>query len=91
MKKLFLFLLKKYSSNESGRLFIQSVLHEQVCNTYSEQTIFGNVYNSYIEFLMGNPTIVKAVKENNATYIKGFENGLKSTFEVGIDHIKNTK
>ena len=57
MKKLFIYLLKKYSRTEEQRVEILERLHFQVQNDYTEQTIFGNVCNSNIEFIMGTPFI----------------------------------
>ena len=43
MKKLFLFLLEKYTKTEEDRLIVFNILHDKVSDTYSEQTTFGNV------------------------------------------------
>jgi hypothetical protein len=91
MKKLFLFLLKKYSKTEEERIEIQTILHEQVCNDYTEQTGYGNVYNSYIEFLMGNPLVNKFIGEKYDVGIQILKGGLENTFKTGIEYIQNEK
>ncbi len=54
MKKLFFWLLKKYTRTEKQRLEVFSRLHEAVSETYSEQNQFGNLYNANIEFIMAS-------------------------------------
>ena len=62
MKKLFLFLLKMYSHTEKDRIEIHKILNDQVSEQYSEQTTFGNIYNSNIESIMSNDVIRKNKK-----------------------------
>ena len=59
MKRLFLYLLKKYSKRENGRKIIYEQLWDSVINEYNEQTSYGNIYNINIEFIMFNPFIKK--------------------------------
>lgn len=91
MKKIFLFLLKQYSKSEKERLEIHSVLNEQVQETYREQTIYGNVYNANIEFIMGNDFIKKLVKENDQQGLSMIKNGLNESVTKGIEFIKAEK
>lgn len=91
MKKLFYYFLKKYSNTEKGRLEIQSILNEQVENEYSEQTKYGNVYNSFIEFIISNNFIIELVNENDLTSLNILKNGISDNFEQGIYFIKNEK
>jgi len=89
MKRLFLFLLKKYSKTEEDRLEIYEVLHQKVCETYNEQTIFGNVYNANVEFVMANSFIQKMVRQNDQDALNMLRNGIKESFDRGVKHIQN--
>ena len=89
MKKLFLYLLKKYSKTEEQRLEIQEVLNEQVRNEYTEQTGFGNVYNSNIEFIMGNDLIVNLIYQNKKDELDIIERGLTESTKEAFKYIKN--
>ena len=91
MKKLFLFLLKKYSSTEKQRLEIFSILNEQVDNTYTEQTVFGNVYNANIEFVMSNKFIKKLVHTNDDHALTMINSGLNKSYYDALKYIKNEK
>jgi len=88
MKKLFLFLLKKYSKSEKDRLEIHEILNEQVRNEYTEQTGFGNVYNSNIEFIMGNDLIRNLIEENKTKELDIIEKGLIESTKEAIKFIK---
>lgn len=55
---------------------------------YNEQTLYGNVYNYYIEFLMANPFMDKIVKEDDKASLKMIQIGIDKTFEESIMHIK---
>lgn len=48
MKRLFMYLLKRYSTTEKERIEILQVLEDNVLGDYYEQNSFGNVYNSFI-------------------------------------------
>lgn len=89
MKKLFLFLLRRYSNTEKERLQIIKILNDKVSNNYREQTTFGNVYNSNIEFIMANEFINKLVKENNEEFLKMIQNGLSESYWEAIEYIEN--
>lgn len=89
MKKLFLYLLKKYTKSESDRLEVYKVLHSQVCNYYTEQTEFGNVYNSHIEFVIANPFINSLVDDK--VYVSMIKSGLEDAYDSAIQHIKHEK
>lgn len=98
MKKIFVWLLKKYSRTEKQRLEIFSSLYESVSETYSEQTTFGNVYNANIEFIMASPLIKKLVKDSRrgSSYASTFEldmikKGLGVSTEDAINQIKIKK
>lgn len=89
MKKIFLFLLKKYASTEEGRLEIYEVLHQKTCDAYNEQTPYGNVYNSNVEFVMANSFIQTLVRQNSSNSLNMIRNGMKESVELGIKHIQN--
>ena len=89
MKKLFIYLLKIYSRNEKGRLEIHEVLNEQVRDTYREQTGFGNVYNSNIEFIMGNNLIRTLIEQNKTEKLDIIERGLIESTKSAFKYIKN--
>lgn len=91
MKKLFLFLLNRYSNTEKERIQIIKVLNDKVSDNYREQTTFGNVYNSNIEFVMANEFIKKLVKENDLDSLKIIEAGLTTSYWESIGYIKNEK
>ena len=88
MKKIFLYLLKLYSKSESQRLEILNILNEKVQEEYTEQTAFGNVYNSNIEFIMSNQFIRQLIEENNPVYLNIIKNGLINSTEKAFKHIK---
>jgi hypothetical protein len=89
MKKLFLFLLKKYSRNEKQRFDIIETLNEQVRNNYTEQTGFENVYNTNIEFIIGNKLIRNLIYENRTDDLDIIKRGLILSTDEAIKYIKN--
>lgn len=91
MYKIFLYLLNKYSRREEGRLLIFNKLHKSVIAEYSEQSPFGNVYNSYIEFIMSNDTITHFVKNDDINSIDTVKRGLNNEFGDAINYIKEEK
>lgn len=91
MKRIFFWLLKRYSSTEEERLEILSTLQESVTNSYREQTVFGNVYNANIEFIISNKFIKKLVKNNDTISINMVKSGLSNSFDESIEFIKNEK
>lgn len=89
MKKLFFYLLKKYSKTEKDRMKILSELDEGIHYTYNEQTNFGNVYNFFIEFIMSNEFIKRRVRESDETSLKMIKRGIDKSYDESIDYIKN--
>jgi len=89
MKKLFLYLLKKYTKTEKDRIDIIEVLNENVICEYNEQTGFGNIYNSHIEFIMGNKLIRSIIYENRAGEVDMIKGNLTSSIDAAIRFIKN--
>ena len=88
MKKIFLFLLQYYSKTEKDRLQIFSVLHDQVVNTYSQQTTFGQVYNANIEFIMANPFVQSLAKEKDIKSLFILNEGLGDAFGKAVMYIQ---
>lgn len=89
MKKIFLFLLKKYSHTEEDRIKIHEILNDQVSNQYNEQTDVGNIYNSTIEFVMSNYIIRKYIEQNKVKDLKMIEEGLNESIKEAFKYIKN--
>jgi hypothetical protein len=89
MKRLFLFLLKRYSQTEEERLEIYDMLYKQTCETYNEQTPFGNVFNANIEFVMGNNFVQKLVKENNEKALELIISNINGGANAGILFLQN--
>ncbi len=89
MKKLFIYLLKKYSRNEKDRIEILRVLDEQVQNEYTEQTGFGNVYNFFIEFVLASAVINRTTDNNDYSGIDMLKNGIKVSYEDTITMIRD--
>jgi hypothetical protein len=86
MKRLFLFLLGKYSNTETERIEILAVLHEKVRDNYTEQTGFGNVYNFFTEFIIAND-VIKAYSDNGED-MRMMKRGMSSAFDGAIRYIK---
>jgi hypothetical protein len=80
MKKIFLFLLKKYSKNEADRMEILKHLQEGVREEYREQTGYGNIYNFFIEFAMSNDIIVDVVKKAELDNFEMIRRGLNNAY-----------
>jgi hypothetical protein len=88
-KKLFLYLLKKYTKTEEDRFKIYDAIHEGVSTEYNEQTMVGNIYNGYIEFLMTQPTFIDMVAKDDK-FLEKIKEGLNISFDEAIKHIKNS-
>ena len=87
MKKLFLYLLRRYAKTESGRMEIQKELWYKVKDEYHEQTAFGNVYNMNIEVLMSNPFFERKVRLGEVEDLKMLKEGLSESFDDSIEFI----
>lgn len=79
-EKSFLYLLKKYSRREVGRIEILKVLHEGVREEYSEQTGYGNIYNFFTEFAMSNDIIVDVVKKGELDNFEIIRSGINKAY-----------
>lgn len=88
MKKLFLFLLKRYTRTEAQRLEVFAVLHDKVSETYSEQTPYGNVYNAHIEFCMAQPFIKKLVEDKKYDCLDMTKSGIGNAFNDAVRYLE---
>jgi hypothetical protein len=88
MKTVFIWLLKKYASTESGRIEIMRIMYDKVCDNYSEQTLYGNVYNYFIEFTMANPFIVKCALGKDKEGLRILKKGIKLAFGEAVGYIE---
>lgn len=88
IKKLFLYLLRKYTVTEEGRLEVYRELWYQVKSEYNEQTAFGNVYNMNIEVIISNPFIKSQVAFDNKENLETLKSGLTESFDESIEHIR---
>lgn len=91
IKKIFLFLLKKYTKREEDRIEIFKVLHENVAIEYNEQTTFGNLYNAYIEFIMSSELTTRLVKDGDYRNLKLLKSGLNTSYDKSLEYIKKEK
>lgn len=80
MKKIFRYLLKRFTKNEKGRVEVYKILQEQAINEYSEQTTFGNVYNSHIEFVLANEFICSLAKEYDSRALGVIQSGMRKAY-----------
>ena len=86
MKKLFLFLLRKYSKTESQRMEIYKELWYQ---TKSESGVdaFDNMYNMNIEVLMSNPFFFSRVMIGQDEHLRTLKKGLANSFDESVELI----
>ncbi len=91
MKKLLFKLLKKYIRTENRRLDVFKILNDAVCDEYTEQTTYGNVYNANTEFIMSNEFITKLVKNNDTKGLEIIKSGLNTSFDEALEFISKEK
>ena len=89
MKKLFLYLLRKYSKTEKGRIEILKELDDGIYYNYFEQTPFGNVYNYFIEFIMANEFVDGRVREDDKKSLDILKGAFSDEFSIALDYIRN--
>ena len=85
MKKLFLFLLRKYSKTESQRMEIYTELWYQTKSEYNKATAFENVYNMNVEVLMSNPFFKSRVMLGQYEDLKNLKEGLGNSFNTSVE------
>ncbi len=88
MKRIFLWLLKKYANTEKGRIEIMHIMDDKVSDNYSEQTLYGNVYNYFIEFIMANPFVVKCTLQKDKKSLQMLKSGIDKSFDEAIKYIE---
>ena len=91
MKRLFFYLLRRYSWTEKQRMEIYSRLWESVTDEYNEQSGFGNVHNMNIEFLMANPVIISLVEKKDKKGISVIKRILNESFEEAIGFVEKER
>jgi len=85
MKRLFLFLLRKYSKTESQRMEIYKELWYQTKSEYNKATAFENVYNMNVEVLMSNPFFVRRIKFGEVKHLEWIKERLDNSFKDSIE------
>ena len=85
MKRLFLFLLSKYSKTESQRMEIYQELWYQTKNEYDATTAFENMRNMNIEVLMSNPFFVNRVAVGQYEDLKNLKEELGKSFDESVE------
>ena len=87
MKRLFLFLLRKYSKTESQRMEIYQELWYQTKSEYHGTTAFENIRNMNIEVLMSNPFFVNRVMLGQDEHLITLKKGLADSFDESVELI----
>jgi hypothetical protein len=86
MKKIFFFLLRKYSKTESQRMEIYKELWYQ---TKAESNFgvdaFDNMYNMNTEVLMSNPFFVSRVMLGQDEHLLKLKIGLADSFDESVE------
>jgi hypothetical protein len=85
MKKLFLYLLRKYSTTEAERMEIYRELWYNTKEEYNEQTAFGNVYNMHIEMLLSNSFFESRVMLGEDEHLRMLKEGLAKSFDRSVE------
>jgi hypothetical protein len=84
MKSVFKWLFNKYSKSESDRIEIYKVLHDKTSTDYNEQTMYGNIYNAGVEFLMANPLVNEISKNGTMAEINAVKSLLNDSLRQSI-------
>jgi len=88
-KRLFLYLLNKYSKTEKDRIEIHKVLFKGVEDNYYEQTALGNLYNMQFESFLGNRTFKHIALQDSSDALNMMSLGIKNTVLRCVDIIKS--
>lgn len=88
MRKIFFWLLHRYSRNENQRLLILEKLWGAILTDYYEQTLPGNVYNFQIEVVISNPWIRYAASTFDKTTSKMILSNISAGSEAAIKFIE---
>ena len=85
MKRLFLFLLRKYSKTESQRMEIYQELWYKTKHEYNGVDAFDNMYYMNIEVLMSNPFFESRVMIGQDEHLRTLKEGLGKSFDESIE------
>ena len=85
MKRLFLFLLRKYSKTESQRMEIYQELWYKTKHEYDATTAFENMCNMNIEVLMSNPFFKSSFMLGQYEDLKNLKEGLGNSFDESVE------
>ena len=88
MEPIFKFLLKKYTKTEKQRIEVMRLMDDKVKQEYNEQTLYGNVYNYFIEFAMANPFIVREALLRDKKSLAVLKSGITKAFDESIEYIQ---
>lgn len=96
MKQIFYWLLKTYGKTEKGRVDILRILAESVNEDYNEQTVYGNVYNYFKEWVLANQYIVNSAIKKDECSLDILKSGIEKSFVdainmIEVDQNKNRK
>ena len=87
MKKLFLFLLRRYSNTETQRIEIYKELWYNTKDQYNKQNSFGTVYNMNTEMLIANPFFESRVMLGEDEHLRMLKQGLANSFDESVGFI----
>jgi len=87
-ERIFLYLLKGYiEKGEYGRLFILSEVEAGMSKEYNEQTLPGNVYNAFIEFILANRYVREKVIYKDDKNLKMMKKGIADAYDAALSYI----
>lgn len=89
LKKLFKYLLKKYTRSEKDRIEVIEELWDGVLYNYNEQTYPGNIRNMQIEIMMGNPYIRFAACSYDNPSIQLLKMNMEIAVDESIEYLKS--
>jgi transcriptional regulator with PAS, ATPase and Fis domain len=88
-KKLFLYLLKKFSKTERQRLIILKEMWAAVLREYNEQTYPGNVRNFQIEFILSNDYIKMLSMSGDEKTLNAIKQNIVDGTVSGMNFLKS--
>lgn len=83
--------MRKYTKTESGRIEVYKKLHDSLSEEYDEQTPIGNIYNSYIEFLMAQDIVKDIATKDDFVSNEILRSGLQKSYYEALDFLKKEK
>jgi hypothetical protein len=85
MKKIFFFLLRKYSKTESQRMEIYKELWYKTKEEYNGVDAFENTYNMNTEVLMSNSFFESRVLLGQDEHLRMLKEGLAKSFDESVE------